>query len=141
MGFRMSVLIVDDQRLLAEIFSDAFRMVGDTAQVAVDGRDAARLAARHSYDVLVTDLLMPEFDGLELIRAVKRLNRPAPKIIAVTGGGHFPAEDLLEVACKLGADSGLAKPFDPFELVRLARRLTAETQRDELVGGNAVCWN
>ena len=83
-------------------------------------RAAAALEAQraHPADVLVTDIFMPDADGLEVIQQFRR-NWPATRIIAMSGGGRKVKGNYLETAREAGADTALRKPFDPAELLRL----------------------
>ena len=79
--------------------------------VATQGKEALRLAKAEPPDAIVTDILMPECDGFELITTFRR-DRPKLPILAVSGGRLFGAVDLLDVAARLGAHATLVKPFD-----------------------------
>jgi CheY-like chemotaxis protein len=86
---------------------------------ADDGLKAMRIIETTPVDLMITDMCMPEKDGIETIRALRR-TRPELKILAVSGAfdGVF-----LTVARALGANAILQKPFDPAELVRCVQRL------------------
>ena len=113
------ILVIDDQPALAEIIGQAFRDDGYETDIAYDGRAGLKLFETGGHDLIVTDILMPEFDGLEMIRSVRR-HDCAPKVVAISGGGKFDSRQLLDVACALGADAGMEKPFLPSRLVDLA---------------------
>lgn len=118
------VLIIDDHEALADIFATAFRDDGYVADVAHDGQMALRLFRDTAYDIVVTDLLMPDCDGLETIRAIRDLHGRAA-IIAISGGGSLmDCGHLLRMAGSLGADAIMAKPFTPDRLVALAHSLS-----------------
>ena len=79
--------------------------------------------------MVLTDIVMPERDGLETIMAMRR-ERPAAKIIAMSGGGLIGKSGYLAIAKQLGADAVIHKPFDVDELVKLIRTfLHASTSR------------
>ena len=80
--------------------------------------DAFRAQREKAADVLVTDIFMPDADGLEVIQQF-RTAWPATRIIAMSGGGRKVKGDYLETAREAGADLALRKPFDPLELLRL----------------------
>ncbi len=72
---------------------------------------------RESFDLLITDLLMPEKDGIETILEIRRVNETLP-ILAISGGGKYGARgDLLRMAQRLGATATLQKPFSREQLV------------------------
>lgn len=105
-----SVLIVDDDPLVRESFRDHFTDLGATVSIAVNGQDAIRLLTDgYTYDLVVTDILMPNRDGIELIRTLRTIN-PTIKVIAISGGGTGDALDYLTSAKKFGAVGFLQKP-------------------------------
>ena len=116
------ILVIDDQPALAEIIGQAFRDDGYETDIAYDGRAGLKMLDRVGHDLVVTDILMPEFDGLEMIRSIRRKPR-APKVVAISGGGKMDSKQLLDVACALGADAAMEKPFLPSQLVDLAGAL------------------
>jgi CheY-like chemotaxis protein len=75
---------------------------------------------RRSWDVLFVDVLMPVVDGLEVIMAARKLDRP-PRIVAMSGGGLRSSWEYLSLAEVLGADLCLSKPLDPGLLTWAAR--------------------
>ncbi len=81
----------------------------------MDGFKASRKLRGQNYDLLITDLLMPDRDGLELIREARR-DYPRMRIIAMSGGGRVGHEQYLRLAKGMGADAILAKPFLPDDL-------------------------
>jgi CheY-like chemotaxis protein len=71
---------------------------------------------------VVTDIVMPNQEGIETIMQLKRLERP-PRVIAISGGGRRGGQDFLQWARHLGADAILPKPFRTSELIEIARTL------------------
>lgn len=113
---REVVLVVEDdpacQDLISEILADA----GYHCLQADGGRGAIKLMARQP-DVLLTDLLMPDKDGVEVIMEVRR-RWPLTRIVAMSGGfGVIEASQLLRTATMLGADAALLKPFTTAQLL------------------------
>ena len=111
-----SILVVDDEGPICELLSSILEKAGYQVVCANDGRAASEAVAQGKFDLVITDLLMPERDGLELITEVRR-RFPGVRIIAMTGGGHIPREHYLFVAKNLGAHSLLEKPFDQVRLL------------------------
>ncbi len=107
------ILLVDDDATLLEALLRQFHPHRDTWQVATasNGVEALRLARAQRFDVLVTDILMPEKDGTETIIAFRR-DHPSVKIIAMSGGGRIIGTEPLGVVSLLGAHATLVKPFD-----------------------------
>lgn len=83
---------------------------GHTVSSAEDGISAPKVLAAKPVDVVITDLLMPERDGLEFITEVRK-KYPAVKIIAMSGGGHIARDSYLRIAKNFGAHFILEKPF------------------------------
>ena len=83
---------------------------GHTVITAEDGVQAPKLLAANTVQVIITDLLMPERDGLEFITEVRK-KFPGVKIIAMSGGGHIARDSYLRIAKNFGAHFLLEKPF------------------------------
>jgi CheY-like chemotaxis protein len=90
--------------------------MGYDAVEAANGREAVKLYHQLPADLLLTDLIMPEQEGLETIQTFRR-DHPAVKIIAMSGGGRINAKDFLVVAKMFGAERTLTKPFATRELL------------------------
>jgi CheY-like chemotaxis protein len=110
------VLVVDDNSDMRSLLEIVLQRAGFETEVAADGDLALDLQRGHSADVLITDIFMPERDGIELIRAFKS-RFPHVKIIAMSGGGQRARADYLAVASEIGADAVLRKPFSAETLV------------------------
>ena len=96
---------------------------------AADGRQALRAVLSRGCDLVITDINMPEMDGIEVIMALSE-RRPGLPIIAISGGGRLPKDLLLTSADMLGAVTTLAKPFDIPDLIAAVERALAETDHD-----------
>lgn len=124
------ILVVDDQEANRELVCAILSREGHAVEQAADGREAMRLLAHRHFDVVITDMLMPNADGVELITfIIQRKTRPA--IIPMSGGGSYlTADNALMLASKMGAEAPLAKPFTAQQLrdvvrAALARRAAA----------------
>lgn len=115
------VLVVDDDEQVCAMIKTALEAAGYEVYAARDGNQATRLMRELQPQVLITDLIMPEKEGLELIKEVRR-NFPAVGIIAMTGGAKIEPEPYLKLASKLGADALLTKPFSFEELVSAVKQ-------------------
>lgn len=132
----LSVLVVDDEELLVRSCARILEHEGYVVHVASRGREALELARRHSPDIILTDLMLPDIDGLELLREVRELD-PDVLVIMITG---FATVDSSVAAIKAGAYDYIPKPFTATQLqilvgragrqVRLAR--DNERLRDQL---------
>lgn len=118
------VLVVDDNPDMRSFVKLVLEGAGFEAQVAADGQRALDLQRERPADVLITDIFMPESDGIELIARFKS-GFPQVKIIAMSGGGHVSKKDYLPVAKAIGADGVLQKPFAAETLLRMLQDLVA----------------
>ena len=125
------ILIVDDDALVRGTVAQAFERAGFDAATARNGRVAVEMFRETPASLVVTDIIMPEQDGIATILALRRFPTP-PKIIAVSGAGRGGPGTYLKWAAKLGADEVLPKPFHPRMLVAIARRLLAEESEPSL---------
>jgi two-component system, cell cycle response regulator CpdR len=94
----------------------ALEEMGYLVKEACDGHDASLFLGEISPNLIITDLLMPGKDGVELIREVRHDHKGIP-IIAISGGAKLVPDTYLKLAHTLGADHILAKPFTPQELL------------------------
>jgi CheY-like chemotaxis protein len=110
------VLIVEDEKELREMLKTALLRRRLTVLEAVNGKDAIVHFKPSITDLVVTDLIMPEEDGLKVIMKLKQL-KPGIKIIAISGGGKAGPASYLNLAKALGADAVYSKPFSTNELI------------------------
>ena len=118
---KAEVLIIDDDVAILHSLTVLLQTNDIPIAIARDGLEGLALFRKLSPKVVLTDILMPEQDGIGVIMAMRR-ERPDVKIIAMSGGGRIGKSDFLTVAKKLGADAVIAKPFDVDELIGLIRR-------------------
>ena len=119
----MRILVVDDHDALRKSMVDALARQEDVALVdgAANGAEALKLLCQRSYDVMVTDIIMPVMDGYTLMQEMRKLMpSPAPKVIVATA---LARDDFVMRAVELGAKFYLVKPFQPDILLGHIRRL------------------
>jgi DNA-binding NtrC family response regulator len=116
------ILIVDDEPDILVILERMLRKMNHETFLARNGKEAVRWLEENTVDLVITDLIMPESEGIETI-AVIRKRWPAVKIIAMSGGGRHSPTPYLAVAATLGADATLAKPFERADLVDALRHV------------------
>lgn len=119
-----TILIIEDNESMLQMMRDLLTRSGYTVFTAVDGMQGLQVFHTHSPDLVITDIIMPDREGLEVIMELTR-HQPRPRIIAVSGGGMLEPQTYLFLAEKLGADHVLAKPFRPAELLAVIKRLLA----------------
>ena len=109
-----AVLVIEDETSLRQVFARMLSADGHRVTEARDGHEALRLLRSLAPDVILTDIVMPNVDGFEVIAANRLRPQPA-KVIAMSGvSGLGP--DYLKTALELGADSALQKPFRAADL-------------------------
>jgi DNA-binding response OmpR family regulator len=116
-----AVLVIDDDKSLLHSLEALLGSYGIRIAMARDGLEGLKLFRKISPAVVLTDIIMPEQDGIGTIMQMRR-ERPGVKIIAMSGGGRIGKSDFLTIAKKLGADSIAHKPFNIDELVATIRQ-------------------
>ena len=124
MRSKLTNLLVEDDEELSGLLEHKLARAGYKILRARDGMEALRIYDPQKVDLVLTDLIMPDLEGIELIIRLKRLH-PNPKIIAMSGGGRNGAEGYLAIARRLGVTDTLAKPFTCEELVCIVRKAFA----------------
>ncbi len=119
----VSVLVVDDEEGVRDMLSEALSQAGFRVLTAPNGEPVPELCRTEDIRLVITDLVMPEREGLETIQALRR-EFPRIKILAISGRFIGTA---LKAAQMLGADGTIAKPFEPSAVVEAARRLLRRT--------------
>ncbi len=116
------VLVLDDEEEVRRVLVRALRGAGYEASEAENGLDGLELIRKEPVDLVITDLVMPELDGLEFIREMAR-TRPGTRVIAISGGGIWDKQSLLTLAGMVGALRTLEKPFELKELLALVKEV------------------
>lgn len=117
-----TILVVEDDHFIRDIFQRTLERAGFTVTVAAHGKEALAFFGAGSIDLVFTDLMMPELDGFELIRALKH-QAPALPVIAVSVMNDM--SNWRDAVLELGADLAVCKPVNPRELVKLAQRFAS----------------
>ena len=120
-----AILVVDDDPQVLEVVGEMLRLEGYDVVTAADGREAVAKFRDTPFDLVITDLIMPEKEGLETIVEIRTVRRSVP-VIAMSGGGRIGPTDYLETARHIGASATLAKPFARSELITLVSHLLSE---------------
>jgi DNA-binding NtrC family response regulator len=115
---KYKILVVDDDALFRSTLQQILLQAGYEAYVACDGHEAMVVLRLIPVDAVITDIIMPEKDGLETTKAILAL-RPSLKVIAMSGGGICQPGIYLDLATKMGATQTLEKPFSGDELLSL----------------------
>jgi CheY-like chemotaxis protein len=116
------ILVIDDLTEAREIVRKMLERGGHTVVEAANGLQAQKLMRQASVDIIITDILMPDMDGLETIRFFRKM-RPELPIIAMTGS---ISEPFMEAAQTFGAVHGLFKPFKQAQLLAAVERALSQ---------------
>jgi CheY-like chemotaxis protein len=121
----MRILVVDDNDQIRDTLSLLLEQAGHELIDVPNGKLALNLLKKEQVDLIITDIIMPEMEGIDLITAIRSLD-PHAKIIAISGGGRVDARLCLSLADKLGADRILQKPFGKSALLSTVAELLAD---------------
>ncbi|MDX2415632.1 MAG: response regulator [Bacteroidales bacterium] len=116
------VLIIDDEPVILVMLKKMIEKAGYKVDLASNGNEGLELLRGKPFDLVITDIIMPEKEGLEII-SIMRKEFPAIKIIAISGGGRLSPDGYLESANLLGAKKVLKKPFTMDEIVGAVNEL------------------
>ena len=126
------ILLIDDDRDVRESIAKVLGREGHIVAIAANAEKGLAALAKKQFDVLITDLIMPGTDGVQIIRQVREISTSI-KIIAISGGGNFgpnaykPAAitttAYLQAAAEAGADWVLTKPFERADIVDSVREV------------------
>src|SRR5580692_8329114 len=119
------ILVIEDNAIVRDTVMRVLQSVGYEVVVANDGLRGIEAFRKEAPDLVISDIIMPEQEGIATIRQILG-EKPGTKIIAISGGGRIGNTDFLQIARKMGAVDSLPKPFDPEDLLqRIANFLKA----------------
>jgi CheY-like chemotaxis protein len=123
-----NILVVDDDTLTLDLFTIVLQRHGYFFSVAKDGAEALKLCESQKFDLIITDIFMPNVDGIDLIMKLKKCNSNTP-IVAISAGSRnngLSAVLNLQTATALGVHSTLQKPFPSEQFIHTVRRALAQ---------------
>ena len=116
---KRKVLIVDDQPIITDLLVDILRRMGFSSEVALGGRDGLKIFTKDDFDLVITDLGMPDISGWEVSKSVKKQN-PSVPVILITGWGVEPDPHKMKDS---GVDFVINKPFQLDQLEKIINRM------------------
>ena len=119
-----SVLIIEDDEYVRQMLKQTFERAGYEVATASNGRVGVQMYESQPFSVVITDIIMPDMEGVETITYLKKRN-PDVKIIAISGGGRNNPQSYLSLAERLGAAFTFTKPVDRQELLEAVQGLAA----------------
>jgi CheY-like chemotaxis protein/glycine cleavage system H lipoate-binding protein len=135
---KANVLVVDDERTVCNSCRKILTQEGYQVDIALSGEEALRKVKGNGFDVVITDWKMPEIDGMEVLRIVKK-NHPDIIVIMITG---YPSVESAVKAMRLGVSNYVPKPLDPDELTQVLHKALEDrkTGRDDLLYYQKYIW-
>lgn len=113
----LAVLIADDEEKIRLLLQQWLQDAGHVVTEASDGRSAIQQIKQQAFDLLITDVLMPNNDGVEVIGELKKA-QPTARVLAISGGGRYMgSDDCLKIAQGFGAHAAVLKPFNREQLL------------------------
>ena len=119
------ILVIDDEEKVGAVLCRYLERAEYTTNVARNGKEGLRLFLENPADLVIVDIFMPDMDGLEVIRTLKK-ETPECRVIAISGGGQMGMPDFLPTARKLGAQHILKKPIRSAELLAIVGEMLAD---------------
>ena len=119
---RASILLVEDDDSLGRSLAELLRRNGYEVNLATTGRAAMDFLSRQQVALIISDIFMPEGDGIELLNFLRRLT-PHPPVLAMSGSGALRVNSMLKMAGVLGAARTLSKPFQTVQFLGMVREL------------------
>jgi CheY-like chemotaxis protein len=123
------ILVLDDEPSILLMIKKMLERAGHEVDMALNGREGMELLEKNKPDLVITDIIMPEKEGLETIMTLRK-KYPEIKIIAISGGGRIGPEGYLPSAKHLGADMVFQKPLVQKEFMEAVALLLSKTKRE-----------
>jgi len=118
------ILLIDDDDVFNESLKEYLEYKKFEVACAFDGKQGLSMMSQVQPDLIITDIVMPQVEGIELLDKVLQDSASAPpKVIVISGGGRMGGSDYLNIAKEMGADSTFEKPVDFNRLVETIDRL------------------
>lgn len=116
------VLLIDDEPIVGQRLKGGLEKMGCQVEISKDPREALERIDEKTFDVVITDIMMPEINGIQVLEAAKKAN-PDTRVIIITG---YATSDLAREAMEKGAYDMIAKPFKPADLREMVAKAASE---------------
>ena len=123
----LSVLVVDDDPVILRLLQVNFELEGIGVAIAVDGEEGLKMAQSNPPDLVISDIMMPKVNGLELLAALRSSPETASMPVILLSAKAQVAD--VQRGLELGADDYVTKPFDPLELIDRIYKVLAKSRR------------
>ncbi|MCW8901870.1 MAG: response regulator [Gammaproteobacteria bacterium] len=117
------ILVVDDDDMLRSYVKELLKVNNFIVSEAADGKEGLKVFRDNTPDLVITDIIMPEMEGISFIRKLREFSAETP-IIAMTGNVHGHMDEYLEISSQIGANEILRKPIKSQEFLDAINRLT-----------------
>ncbi|MGE5341285.1 MAG: response regulator [Candidatus Omnitrophota bacterium] len=131
MSHKQRILIIDDEVQIRELLGQMLSREGYEVENASNGKEGMKICREKDIDLIITDIIMPEKDGIEMILELSREFSDL-KIIAISGGGRLGPDGYLDMAKKLGAQRTFFKPFNRREILEAIQELLDVDKSEEI---------
>ena len=120
----MTILVIDDDRIVLESCVRILQAEGHRVRTTGSVQEALTLADAEHYDLLIVDMIMPEYDGISFLNEMERRGSSAP-VLAMSG---YPTPEKIADGLEAGAAGFIAKPFTPDELLDAVRKIREKSK-------------
>lgn len=118
-----NVLVIDDSSDIRVLLTDLLEEAGANVTACEDGKEAISQLGQSEFDIVITDILMPQKDGVSVIRTLKEEDKSIPILVISGGSQTLSSHWLLKITQTMGVEAVLHKPFEPDELLTIVSRL------------------
>jgi CheY-like chemotaxis protein len=123
----LAVLVVDDSADICALLEFRLKALGHSVTCAATGQEAMDFLHRSYFDLVITDVVMPDGDGLDVINEAKK-RYPSTRVVVMSGGGNaLDPGHCLDIATAMGANAAILKPFTPEEFLAVLRKVVPES--------------
>lgn len=129
------LLVIEDDPDLLAVMVRVLTRAGYGVDAAASGKKGLAAAEASQPSLVLTDIIMSDMDGIEVLLALKK-RRPDVPVVAVSGGGRLPGSEFLDLASRLGAAGTLCKPFSSEELLAIVQETLVRNPKGQAASGS-----